>query len=72
MEELIGWECSCVFNLPAHEWPIAGYPAWVVVLGLDGNMMKLASVFESTENALWCNTSIIKTIKKSKKHEETF
>ena len=66
MNELIGWECSCVFNLPATEWPIAGYPAWVVVLSVDGNMIKLASKWGNVqETAIWCSTSIIKTIQKT-------
>ena len=70
MEELIGWECSCVFSLPSTDWPIAGYPAWIVVLGVDGNMIKIASKWGNIEeSAFWCNTSIITKIQKSIKWE---
>lgn len=66
MKELIGCECACDFNLPLGEWPISGYPAWVIVLDVDGNMIKLASKFGDIEkSSFWCNTSIIKTIRKS-------
>lgn len=65
MKELIDWECCCIFNLPYNEWPIPGAHAWVVVLKVDGNMIKLASRFDpKREEAFWCNTSIIKTITK--------
>lgn len=66
MKELVGWECRCIFNLPSFDWPIAGSPAWVVVLGVCGNMIKLSSRWGNVEeDAFWCNTSIIKTISRT-------
>jgi hypothetical protein len=49
-----------VFNLPSHEWPIPGYPAWVKVLDVDMPMVELTSDFYN--NPMWVNSAIIKTI----------
>lgn len=65
MKELIGWECCCVFNLPSIEWPIAGYPAWVVVDDVDMPMVKMRS--RHGGEAMWLNASIIKTISKERR-----
>jgi hypothetical protein len=55
MKELVGMRCELVFNLPALEWPIPGYPAWVDVEAVDMPMVKL--------NGLWVNVSTFKTIR---------
>lgn len=68
MKELIGWECCCVFNLPHTDWPIAGYPAWVVVDAVDMPMVKMRSRFGG--NPMWLHTSLIKTISKDKREEK--
>ncbi len=63
MKELIGKECIAIFNLPANEWPIEGYPAWVKVLDVNMPMIKMASRF--SERSMWVNANIIKTIELS-------
>lgn len=71
MKELIGWECGCIFNLPPTEWPIPGSPAWVVVLGVHGNMIKIVSIYSNPKHsAFWCNTSIIREIRRTAKCEK--
>lgn len=60
MKDLIGRECQCVFNLPFSEWPIAGYPAWVIVDDVDMPMVKMRSTFSGAP--MWLNSAIIKTI----------
>ncbi len=62
MKDLIGMECNCVFALPANEWPIEGYPAWVQVLAVDMPMVKLCGVYQE-HHAQWVNCSTIKTIR---------
>lgn len=54
MNELIGYKCSIVFNLPDDEWPISGHPAWAVCEDVDMPMIKL--------DGTWINAGIIKTI----------
>ena len=60
MNELIGKKCRCVFNLPAMEWPIEGYPAWIVVVAVDMPMVCMKSAFAG--KPIWINSAIIKTI----------
>ncbi len=62
MKELIDHECCCVFNLNPHDWPIAGYPAWVIVDDVDMPMIKMRSRGGSP---MWVNAAIIKTIRRS-------
>jgi hypothetical protein len=61
--ELIGEECKCIFSLPANEWPIEGYPAWVVVQGVDMPMINMRSKFGG--QPIWINVNIIKTIERT-------
>ena len=60
MRELIGKECRAVFNLPHNEWPIEGYPAWVIVDAVDMPMVKMRSRFSGSP--LWVNAATLKTI----------
>jgi hypothetical protein len=60
VKELIGQRCACVFDLPHTEWPISGYPAWVVVVAVDMPMVCLKSDFGHTP--IWVNAATIKTI----------
>jgi hypothetical protein len=55
MRELIGQKCAIIFNLPATEWPIPGYPAWATVEDVDMPMVKA--------DGLWFNCAIVKTIR---------
>lgn len=63
MNELIGKECSAVFSLPSWEWPIAGYPARVVVEDVDMPMVKLRGYWGKEK--IWVNASIIQTIREN-------
>jgi hypothetical protein len=63
MQELIGKECQCVFNLPASDWPISGYPAWVIVDAVEMPMIKMRSTYAG--KPIWVNASIIKSIQGS-------
>lgn len=65
MKELIGYECCCVFNLPATEWPISGYPAWVVVDAVDMPMIKMRSQFGG--KPMWLHVGLIKTIEATRR-----
>jgi hypothetical protein len=60
MNELIGKVCWCDFDLPSHDWPMPGFPAYVVVQGVDMPMVKLCSRWGG--QAVWVNASIIKKI----------
>ncbi len=60
MKALIGRECCCIFNLPGTEWPIEGYPAWVIVVDVDMPMICMKSKWAG--RPIWVNASIIKTI----------
>jgi hypothetical protein len=60
MKELIGRLCECVFLLPGNEWPIQGYPAWVIVEDVDMPMVKMCSKFGG--KSIWVNVDVIKTI----------
>ena len=62
MNELIGKRCTCTFDMDASEWPIPGFPAWVVVVAVDMPMVKLKSM-HSTDEGLWVNASAIKFIR---------
>lgn len=65
MNELIGHECRCVFNLPPNEWPIEGYPAFVIVDAVDMPMVKMRSKFSGVP--MWVNAATIKTIRSVRK-----
>lgn len=60
MAELIGKECRCVFDLPAVDWPIPGYPAWVIVDAVDMPMLKIRSKFAG--QPFWINVSAIRSL----------
>jgi hypothetical protein len=60
MKALIGHQCRIVFNLPAMEWPISGYPAWASVEAVDMPMILLKTRWG--ESYIWINSMIIKTI----------
>lgn len=60
MKELIGLRCTAVFNLPDNQWPIAGYPAWVIVDAVDMPMVKMRSMHAGAP--LWINAAVIQTI----------
>lgn len=61
VKDLIGKECTCVFNIPPEDWPIEGYPAWVIVDDVDMPMVCMRSKFSGP--SIWVNASIIKTIR---------
>lgn len=61
LHKLIGKQCSIDFNLPHNEWPIAGYPAWGYVTGIEMPLIGLKK-FEH-DNTTWVNAETIKTIR---------
>lgn len=61
MKELVGKVCRCIFALPFHEWPVAGYPAWVMVLAVDMPMVKL-SARDNEVGAVWVHVDTIQQI----------
>lgn len=63
MKELIGKECTIIFNLKPFEWPIQGSPAWATVEAVDMPMVKLVALH--TRKGIWVNAAIIQTIKGS-------
>lgn len=48
------------FNLPSSEWPIDGFPAWVVIESVDHLMVRMRSAFGG--DSILVNMSVIKTI----------
>jgi hypothetical protein len=68
MRDLIGRECACDFALPSTDWPIPGYPAWVIVVDVDMPMVLLKS--RHGGDAIWISASIIKTLRPVSRRKE--
>ena len=60
IDKLIGKSCGCEFDMPAMEWPVPGYPAWIVVLSVDMPMIEMRSQFWGAP--FWVNASKIKRV----------
>ncbi len=60
LKELIGCQCRAEFNLPPSEWPVSGWPAWILVEDVDMPLIKIKSRWEKT--SLWVNATLFKTI----------
>lgn len=60
MNELVGKACRCEFSLPFTEWPIPGFPAWVIVDAVDMPMVKMRSRHAGAP--FWINSAYIKII----------
>lgn len=63
MHELVGKRCTCDFALDPRDWPIPGYPAFVIVDSVDMPMVKMRSVHAGAP--IWVNVSAIRTIMSS-------
>lgn len=63
MHELVGRRCTCDFALAHTDWPIPGYPAFVIVEAVDMPMVKMRSIHAG--KPIWVNVSAIRTIKES-------
>ena len=70
MNELIGKTCICIFSLPPEKWPIAGYPAFVVVESVDMPMLKMRSFH--TGESIWINAMFIESIKETRLKPQEF
>jgi hypothetical protein len=66
---LVGQVCSVVFNLPSGEWPISGYPAWVVIDTVEMPLIEMHSIHAG--KPIWVNASDIKTIVPADTKERT-
>lgn len=60
MKELVGLECTVIFNMPDSKWPFPGYPAFVVVEEVDMPMVKLRGRHGAPTK--WINVAIIQSI----------
>jgi hypothetical protein len=60
LKELIGHRCRCEFSVRDVEWPIAGFPAWVIVDDVDMPMIKMRSAFSGSP--MWLHVDLIKRI----------
>lgn len=60
MEKLIGKKCRCEFDLPHTQWPIEGFPAWVVVISVSMPLVEMKSAFGGLP--MWINASKIARI----------
>jgi len=60
LKDLIGKTCRLEFALPAIEWPISGFPAWVIIESVDMPLVKMCSSHGGS--SVWVNAGLIKTI----------
>lgn len=61
MRELIGFVSACEFRMDATKWPVAGFPAWVVVEDIDMPMVKMRNKFGGS--SFWINAADIVSIR---------
>lgn len=60
LQSLIGKKCRCIFNLPSHHWPVAGWPAFIKVLDLDMPLIKIVSAHAG--RPVWVNANTVERI----------
>lgn len=57
MQNLIGKECNCDFDLPLHDWPVKGQPARVVIISIDMPLVEMRGYHGG--KPFWINVSKI-------------
>lgn len=61
LNDLIGRRCAVVFDLPDTEWPVPGYPAFVIIESVEMPLIEMRSIHAGKQ--IWINARFIKQIR---------